>query len=74
MNGIRWVRWSSVRPTLVGEAANLYPEMEVSAAATCTDNPEHRSIGSAWPTADSFAAANGPDWLERVDPSQVRRP
>jgi len=61
-------------PTYVGEAANLYPEIEVRATATCTDNPEHRPLGSAWPAADRFGAANRPDRLEWVDPSQVRRP
>jgi len=53
-------------PTLVGEAANLYPEMEVSATATCNHNPEHRPIGSAWPAGDGCGAANRPDRLERV--------
>ncbi len=61
-------------PMHVGEAANLYPEMEVHATATCTDNPEHRPVGSAWSAADRFGAANRADRLERVDPSQVCRP
>ena len=45
----------------------------IDATATSTDNPEHRAIGSAWPPADGFGAANRPDRFEQVDPSQVRR-